>query len=265
MTSMDKIENFSNSWGAFTVASRGASLLSLNIEGMDLLHDFGDHWRHWASGAVMFPFPVRMASGTMMEFEGVKYQWPVNDHPHRAALHGFTPWEEFELTQIAEGIQARWSYDGSKDYYPFPCLLTVRYTLDKNGLTLRCRVENMGDANLPFHLGWHPYFKTNTPALNPAPVHRLKKNKLSHPGEKIPFERFDWTEEVDGAFFMDSIEFGDISIQPLSTITQVFRPGDAPFVAIEPITGLGHPDFPWRTVPPGEADEVVTIIGLKRR
>ena len=33
MTSMDKIENFSNSWGAFTVASRGASLLSLQIGG----------------------------------------------------------------------------------------------------------------------------------------------------------------------------------------------------------------------------------------
>ena len=264
MTSMDKIENFSNSWGAFTVASRGASLLSLQIGGRELLHDFGDQWRQWASGAVMFPFPVRMASGTVMAFEGAEYHWPINDEKHRATLHGFTPWEEFELTQIANGIQARWSYDGSRDYYPFPCLLTVRYTLDKNGLTLRCRVENMGDANLPFHLGWHPYFKTNAPALHPVPVHRLKKNELSHPRAKIPFEGFDWTEEVDGAFFMDSIELGDVSIQPLSAITQVFRPADAPFVAIEPITGLGHPDFPWRTVLPGEADEVMTTIRVEK-
>ena len=109
-------------------------------------------------------------------------------------------------------------------------------------------------------MGWHPYFKTNAPALHPAPTHRLKKNEVSHPGEKIPFEGFDWTEEVDGAFFMDSIELGDVCIQPLSAITQVFRPADAPFVAIEPITGLGHPDFPWRTVLPGEADEVMTTI-----
>ena len=92
----------------------------------------------------------------------------------------------------------------------------------------------------------------------------MKKNEVSHPGEKITFEAFDWTEEVDGAFFMDSIELGDVSIQPLSAITQVFRPKDTPFVAIEPITGLGHPDFPWRTVPPGEADEVVTTIRVRK-
>ena len=48
-------------------------------------------------------------------------------------------------------------------------------------------------------------------------------------------------------------------IQPLSAITQVFRPADAPFVAIEPITGLVT-RISLRTVPPGEADEVATTI-----
>ena len=263
---MDEIEIFSNNWGAFTVASRGASLLSLQIGGRERLHDFGDQCYDWASGAVMFPFPVRMATGTVMKFEEAEYHWPINDEKHRAALHGFTPWEEFELAQLPSGIQASWNYDGSKDYYPFPCQLTICYTLDENGLTLSGRVENLGRANLPYHMGWHPYFKVDlNPTLASSPTHRLKKNELSHPGEKIPFEGFDWTEEVDGAFFMESVELGDISIQALSPISQVFRPADAPFVAIEPITGLGHPDCPWRTVLPGEADEVVTIIGLKRR
>ena len=258
-------QSFSNSFGSITVASTGASLVQAELNGKELLHDFGDQWHQWASGAVMFPFPVRMASGTVMAFEGAEYHWPINDEKHRAALHGFTPWEEFELAQLPNGIQACWNYDGSKAHYLFPCRLTISYTLEKHGLTLRGRVENLGRANLPFHMGWHPYFKTNAPALHPVPTHRLKKNEVSHPGEKISFKGFDWTEEVDGAFFMEKVELGDVSIQPLSNITQVFRPADAPFVAIEPITGLGHPDFPWRTVPSGEADEVVTIIGLRRR
>ena len=258
-------QSFSNSFGSITVASTGASLVQAELNGKQLLHDFGDHWHQWAAGAVMFPFPVRMASGTVMVFEETEYHWPINDTKHRAALHGFTPWEEFELAQLPNGIQARWNYDGSKENYPFPCRLTISYTLEEQGLTLSGRIENLGKANLPFHLGWHPYFKTNVPALHPPPAHRLKKNEVSHPGEKIPFNGFDWTEEVDGAFFMEKVELGDVSIQPLSNITQVFRPADAPFVAIEPITGLGHSDFPWRTVLPGEADEVVTIIGLKRR
>ena len=253
-------QSFSNSFGSITVASMGASLVQAELNGKELLHDFGDQWHQWAAGAVMFPFPVRMASGTVMAFEAAQYHWPINDEKHRAALHGFTPWEEFELAQLPNGLQASWNYDGSKNYYPFPCRLTISYTLDENGLTLGGRVENLGKTNLPFHMGWHPYFKTNAPALNPSPIHRLKKNEVSHPGEKIPFEGFNWTEEVDGAFFMDSIELGDIRIQPLSAITQLFRPADAPFVAIEPITGLGHPDFPWRIVAPGEADEVVTTI-----
>ena len=252
--------SFKSSFGSITVASTGASLVQAELNGKELLHDFGDQWHQWASGAVMFPFPVRMASGTVMVFEGTEYHWPINDEKHRAALHGFTPWEEFELVELPNGIQASWNYDGSKEHYPFPCRLTISYTLDVRGLTLGGCIENLGKTNLPFHMGWHPYFKTIAPALSPSPIHRLKKNEVSHPGEKIPFEGFDWTKEVDGAFFMDSIELGDVSIQPLSAITQVFRPANAPFVAIEPITGLGHPDFPWRIVPPGEADEVVTTI-----
>ena len=253
-------QSFSNSFGSITVASAGASLVQAELSGKELLHDFGDQWHQWAAGAVMFPFPVRMASGTVMVFEEAEYHWPINDEKHRAALHGFTPWEEFELAQLPNGIQASWNYDGSKEFYPFPCRLNISYTLEEHGLTLSGRLENLGEANLPFHMGWHPYFKTNAPALHPAPTHRLKKNEVSHPGEKISFEGFDWSEEVDGAFFMDSIELGDVCIQPLSAITQVFRPADAPFVAIEPITGLGHQDIPWRTVPPGEADEVATTI-----
>ena len=238
----------------------GASLVQAELNGKELLHDFGDQWHQWAAGAVMFPFPVRMASGTVMVFEEIEYHWPINDAKHRAALHGFTPWEEFELAHLPNGIQASWKYDGSKAYYPFPCRLTISYTLEEHGLTLSGRIENLGEANLPFHMGWHPYFKTKVPALHPVPAHRLKKNEVSHPGEKIPFEGFDWAEEVDGAFLMKKVELGDVSILPLSNITQVFRPADAPFVAIEPITGLGHSDFPWRTVPPGEADEVLTTI-----
>ena len=161
---------FENSWGAFTVASRGASLLSLQLGGRELLHDFDDQWHQWASGAVMFPFPVRMSSGTVMEFEGAEYHWPINDKKHRAALHGLTPREEFELTQLPDGIQASWNYDGSKDYYPFPCRLTIRYILDENGLTLGGRVENLGQENLPYHMGWHTYLKVDEkPTLEVAP------------------------------------------------------------------------------------------------
>ena len=53
---------FENEYGAFTVASRGASLLELKMGAHDLLYDFKQNAGDWAAGAVLFPFPVRMAS-----------------------------------------------------------------------------------------------------------------------------------------------------------------------------------------------------------
>ncbi|MEY2971046.1 MAG: hypothetical protein RLZZ599_1419 [Bacteroidota bacterium] len=258
---------FENSFGAFTVASRGASLLSLQIDGRELLHDFGDQWQDWASGSVMFPFPVRMSSGSVMKFEGKEYHWPINDEKHRAALHGLTPWEKFELSETSCGIEATWTYDGSKDYYPFPCVLTINYSLEKSCLVLTSKVENLGDVHMPYHLGWHPYFKVGTvPTIEPSPNHRLVKNEVSHPGAKIPFHGFDWQKEVDGAFYMSEIHIVNhayrLQIEPISAITQIFRPADAPFIAVEPITGLGHPEFAWRTVAPGCYDQAVSSIRL---
>lgn len=253
---------FENDFGSFTVATTGASLLQLSIGGKEVLHDFGADWTPWAAGAVMFPFPVRMSSGTLLQFEQQEYQWPINDKKHRAALHGLTPWEEFELEELVDGIQAQWSYSGSKDYYPFPCRLTLTYTLGREALHLSCKVENHGPNPMPYHMGWHPYFRlTSTPSLEKQPTQRLKKNEYSHPGEKIPCEEFDWSQEVDGAYFMDHIVVdGSVEIQPLSAVTQVFRPKGAPFVAVEPITGLGHPEFPWRVVPSKGEDQVKTVI-----
>ena len=132
---------FKNDIGSITVASTGASLVQAELNGKELLHDFGEQWHQWAAGAVMFPFPVRMASGTVMAFEAAEYHWPVNDEKHRAALHGFTPWEEFELAQLPNGIQASWNYDGSKAHYPFPCRLAIRYTLDEHGVDLDRRLN----------------------------------------------------------------------------------------------------------------------------
>ena len=53
-----------------------------------------------------------------------------------------------------------------------------------------------------------------------------------------------------------------VNVTSCSEITQIFRPKGAPFIALEPITGLGHNDFPWRTVAPNSYDEVSCSIRL---
>ncbi len=104
---------FENEYGAFTIDKRGASLVMLRLGKQHLIHDFGIEKYNWASGAVMFPFPVRMSTGTVMQFGDNNFKWPINDENHKAALHGLTPWIDFKLTQHDNGILCEYEYDGT--------------------------------------------------------------------------------------------------------------------------------------------------------
>ena len=268
MILMAKTLQFENEYGAFTVGSKGASLLALKMKGHDLLHDFKQNAEDWAAGAVLFPFPVRMASGTIMAHNGQEFHWPINDEKHHAALHGFTVNKTFDVQPDSDGFCCRYVYDGHHEFYPLPCVLEIHYSLHAQGFFLKAIVRNTGTQVLPFHIGWHPYFKIQGNwGLSPEPTARLSKNEFSHPGEEIPYTGHRWAEEVDGAFF-----YGDnprirndaytLEIKTLAPIVQIFRPVNAPFIAVEPVTGLGHLDFPWLEVPPGQYREVRSGITL---
>lgn len=258
---------FENEYGAFTIDKRGASLVMLRLGKRHLIHDFGIEKYNWASGAVMFPFPVRMSTGTVMQFGDNNFKWPINDDKHKTALHGLTPWIDFKLTLHDNGISCEYEYDGTLEYYPFANRLTITYTLESKSFLLKARIENMGTENMPYHIGWHPYFNLDPSfVLTPSPKFRLAKDEHSLPGNKVPFHGFDWNDEVDGAFYIRDIcienENYQVNVTSCSEITQIFRPKGAPFIALEPITGLGHNDFPWRTVAPNSYDEVFCSIRL---
>ena len=259
---------FSSAFGSFEIAAQGASLRSLELAGHQLLHDFQDSADAWAAGSLMFPFPVRMSTGTVLEFEGEQYHWPINDTQHKASLHGFTTDRKFLLEHVSNGVKATLKYDGSLMHYPFPCELQVNYCLEgPKHFSMEFIVENLGKRPLPYHVGWHPYFRLGEQSiLEPSPTYRLLKNQFSHPTSKNTVEGFNWSEEVDGAFYMDALivktpEYS-AHIEPLCGITQIYRPKGASFIALEPITGLGHPDFPWKTLAAGEVQRFKSSIRL---
>ena len=259
---------FENQYGAFTVRSKGASLLQLCLSGTEVLHDFGTEAEQWSQGLFMFPFPVRMSTGTAFEFQGQQWSWPINDSKHQAALHGMTAEIDFELQPLRSGVACTWHYLGDQAYYPFPCSVEVRYELKEGSLVMSAIIANTGTQTLPFHAGWHPYFRAEGQMdLLPIPRARLRKNERSHPRELIAFDGFDWSQEVDGAFVYPQspslqIEGNRLTVQGLSEIVQIFRPANAKFIAIEPITGLGHPDYPWLEVAPGDQLKVSTTVSI---
>jgi aldose 1-epimerase len=117
----------------------------------------------WAKSALLYPFPNRLSQG-QYEWEGQRYQFPINDVPANNALHGFGMQQPMEVIAAeADEAQARlrcqFDYAGELPYYPFPFQFEVEFILGEGSLEVELSVRNTGSQALPFGMGWHPYFR----------------------------------------------------------------------------------------------------------
>lgn len=110
---------------------------------------------------VLFP-PNRYDAGKF-PWEGVTYQFPINEEARGNHLHGFahtTPWKVDQFG--ADGLESRVTLSlkvGSGhpvyEYLPFEFTLKLQYTLSEEGLHQRVSVRNDGDKRLPCLLAFH--------------------------------------------------------------------------------------------------------------
>lgn len=87
-------------------------------------------------------------------------------------------WAEADAA-YAEGSVAITPDSPLYEAFPFPCALTVTYTLRASGLRLNVRVDNTGGDDLPFGFAIHPYFSKRDDASNvfiTAPLTRVYEN-----------------------------------------------------------------------------------------
>lgn len=155
------------------------------------------HWTYDGGEILMEPTDIR-------EY-GSKYGIPLLfPTPNRIRDARYT-WKDREIHQVKRGAEVQrhglvmtepWDvrcevkgdcavavgtisiYEGSPLFegYPFPCRLTVTYTLRADGLHLSVRVENLGGEEMPFGFAIHPYFSKRgdaSKAFLTAPVRRV--------------------------------------------------------------------------------------------
>ena len=125
---------------------------------------------------ILFPFPNRLKAGHFT-FEGKAYQLPLNESSGQHAIHGFTPksaWRVVGVTAADDAAEITGEFRLSTDRpdvlacWPGDLTLSVTYRLTASALEVRCRVKNPGPGNVPFGLGYHPYFCL--PSLPDEPV-----------------------------------------------------------------------------------------------
>lgn len=110
---------------------------------------------------VLFP-PNRYDAGKF-EFDGRKYELPINEEHTGNHIHGFvneSPWEvvSFGSTEKESTVTVKLRFDENHPdftYFPHTCTLSQTFTLSKEGLTQQFDAVNESSQAMPFMLGFH--------------------------------------------------------------------------------------------------------------
>jgi aldose 1-epimerase len=109
---------------------------------------------------ILFPFPNRVANSEF-SFGGKT----IRVGPGRGnAIHGFVNTQPWRVTATGTaggasvtGVTETGSNPLLKQFWPWPCRLTVTYRLAGRALTMTAVAENLGTEPMPFGFGVHPY------------------------------------------------------------------------------------------------------------
>lgn len=150
----------------------GATLRSYTTAGREVLDTFDlDEYSNASPGAsrgqALLPWPNRV-NGGRYAFEGVENRLPLTEPDSENALHGLTRWSNWvplnhSASSITLGLRLY-----PQDGWPFVLGIEITYTLSSVGLTVRTGAQNLGETNLPFGAGYHPYVTVGTPRIDAA-------------------------------------------------------------------------------------------------
>lgn len=149
---------------AAVIVEQGGGLRSLTHDGRPLILTYGaDDLVPAAAGQLLVPWPNRVDHGRY-EFDGERYQLPINETGPDHAIHGLARWATWTVAEHAPGRVRLTHRLLGHSGYPFRLELTVEYVLDaERGLTVRMAAANTGSRPAPYGHGAHPYLTLGRP------------------------------------------------------------------------------------------------------
>jgi aldose 1-epimerase len=135
----------------------GGGLRSYSVGGRELLDGYGaDEMSSSGRGQVLIPWPNRLEDGSY-EFNGRRYQLPLNEAEHRNAIHGLVRWSTWTATQREPHRLVMEHILYPQPGYPFLLGISIEYALSDSGLQVRTTATNLGTQSCPYGSGAHPY------------------------------------------------------------------------------------------------------------
>jgi aldose 1-epimerase len=185
------------------VTEQGATLFRVQWEGRDVL-DFVEedgYASHGCYGQHLMPWPGRVPKGRY-EYEGEHYQLPITDHTKVAAIHGWTRWATWQVTEHGRDNITLGCRLLAMPAYPFPFEYELSYHWLDEGLEISAVARNVGRSSAPFGYGSHPYFTLGSPRIDdgilrvPASLYFPPSDGLVPTGPPVPVDgtEFDFRE-----------------------------------------------------------------------
>jgi len=168
------------------VTEVGATLRSFTVGDRPVVEGFGpDAWSHGGRGQVLAPWPNRLGDGSYV-FDGVSAQAPLNEIERRTAIHGLVRWMPWRLTGRAQNRVGLSCELRPSPAYPFSLRLEIEYRLGRGGLTVSTDAQNIGDGDLPFGLGFHPYLTVGTTTVDQTRLRIPANRRLTTDERGLP-------------------------------------------------------------------------------
>lgn len=152
--------NESATGSSAVVSPLGASLLSLNLAGNQVIEKLAAAKPELYSGVVMAPWSGRVAAGSWVHPDGRKFQLPINESTRNNALHGLVFDKEFSVARSTDNSVELSIEISPIEGYPFHLKLAIAYELDGGELICSFAIKNLSAEKAPFGIGFHPYFST---------------------------------------------------------------------------------------------------------
>jgi aldose 1-epimerase len=215
------------------VTEAGATLRAFISGDRAVVDGFGpDEWSHGGRGQVLAPWPNRLGDGSYT-FGDMTGQAPINEIDRRNAIHGLVRWLPWRLAGRAQNRVSLECDLWPSPAYPFALRLEIEYRLGREGLSVTTDAENVGDVDLPFGLGFHPYVTVGTATVDQARLRVPAGRRLVTDDRGLPTG----SVGVDGTEF-DFREARPVGVTRLDTAyCELQRDGDGR-ARVE----LDHPD-----------------------
>jgi aldose 1-epimerase len=160
-------------------------------------------------GQVLIPWPNRLEDGSY-EFNGRRYQLPLNEPEHHNAIHGLVRWSTWTATEREPHRVVMEHILYPQPGYPFLLGISIEYGLSNSGLQVRTTATNLGTQSCPYGSGAHPYLTLGTATIDGLVLHVPGRTVLRSDERGLPIRR----EAVEGTDydFRQSKQIGPIKL-----------------------------------------------------